>query len=127
MQSTDKGKGVIGSIIKGSFASVIIMLVGVLIFAVIVKSACLNSNVIKAVNQFIKVLSVFLACFFTVKGKNGLIKGGLIGAISSVIIYLIFALMGGEISFGFAFFVDVIFLLIVGVISGIISVNVRKV
>jgi putative membrane protein (TIGR04086 family) len=126
MQSADGKKGVIGGILKGCFASVIITLISILIFAGVVKMANLNSSVIKAVNQFIKVLSVFLACFFTVKGKGGLIKGGIVGCASAIIVYLIFSLMGGDLSFDGLFVLDLIFNLIVGAISGIIAVNVKK-
>lgn len=126
MQNTGEGKSVFGSLVKGCLASVIITLVSVLLFAIIVKVACLNSGAIKAVNQFIKVLSVFLACFFTVKGKGGIFKGGIIGAVSAVITYLVFALIGGELSFGLPFVIDIIFQLVVGAISGIIAVNVKN-
>ena len=126
MQSADGKKGLIGGVLKGCLASVIITLVSILIFAGVVKMANLNSSVIKAVNQFIKILSVFLACFFTVKGKGGLIKGGLIGCVSAIIVYLIFSLMGGGLAFDGLFVIDVIFQLIVGAISGIVTVNVKK-
>ena len=114
------------SIIKGSATAIIITLIGILVFAFIVKVAFLNSGVIKAVNQFIKVLSVFLGCFVFVRESKGFIKGGLIGGITAVIVYLIFALMGGGISFGVSFIVDLIFQVMVGAISGVISINLKK-
>ena len=120
-----KEAGFIKQIIKGLLTSVIITLIGVLIFAFIVKIAVLNGSVIKAVNQFIKILSVFLGCLVSVRRNGGLIKGALVGLLFSVIIYLIFALFGGGISFGASFFLDLFFTSIIGAISGIISVNVK--
>lgn len=114
------------SVVKGVGTAVIVTLVGVLIFAAVVKIAALNTSVIKAVNQFIKILSVFLGVSVSVRGKMGLIKGLAIGVVSTVVTYLLFTLIGGEISFGTPFFVDLLFGLIVGAISGVIVVNVRK-
>ncbi len=118
--------GFVKNIVKGVLGAVIVALVGVLIFAFIIKVACLNGGVIKSVNQFIKILAVFLGCAFSVRGKGGLIKGALIGMISMSVVYLLFALFGSKITFGAGFIIDIIFGLIVGAISGIITVNVKK-
>lgn len=118
--------GFIGGIIKGSFCAVIVTLISVLIFAFVISSAMLTDNVIKSVNQFIKILSVFLGCMFFVRGSAGLLRGALIGAISTLITYLLFSLFGSQMQFGFPFIIDLIFLLVVGGISGVIAVNVKK-
>lgn len=114
------------SIIKGVSTALIITLVGVLIFAGVVKIATLNSGVIKAVNQFIKILSVFLGCTFSLKESKGLIKGVIVGVFSTVITYLIFALVGGAVSFGLSFLLDLVMGLIVGGVSGVIAVNLKR-
>lgn len=113
-------------IFKGVAIAIIITLIGILIFAFIIKVAYFNSSVIKAVNQFIKVISIFLGCFMFIRQNKGIIKGGLIGCFSAVITYLIFAFMGGELNFGAGFILDVIFQVVIGIISGIIAVNVKK-
>lgn len=118
--------GFVKNIVKGVLGAVIVALVGVLIFAFIIKVACLNGGVIKSVNQFIKILAVFLGCAFSVRGKGGLIKGALIGMISMSVVYLLFALFGSAITFGAGFILDIIFGFIAGAISGIITVNVKK-
>lgn len=114
------------SIIKGVGVAIIATLIGVLIFAIVVKFAVLNGSVVKAVNQFIKILSVFLGCFFAIRGSFGFIKGAFIGALSTALTYLIFLIIGGEVSFGFHFTLDLIFTAIIGAICGIITVNVKK-
>lgn len=118
--------GFFSSVIKGIATAVIVTLVSVLIFAFIVKIATLNSSVIKAVNQFIKILSVFLGCFSFIRANKGLLKGCFVGVIATIITYLIFSLIGGAVSFGTPFILDLIFGLIVGGISGVIAVNVKK-
>lgn len=121
-----KEKSFTVSFIKGVFTAVISALVGVLVFALIIKMANLSSGVVKPVNQFIKVISIFLGCFFAVSGKRGYIKGGLIGIISIIIIYLLFALISGANVFSGGFIIDLLFSLAVGVLSGILAVNLKK-
>ena len=121
-----KKNGYIKQIIKGLLSSVIIALICVLTFAFIVKFAMLNSGIVKAVNQFIKILSVFLGCVFCVREKAGLIKGGFIGLFFSILIYLIFAIIGTKISFGASFFLDIVLTSLIGGVSGIIAVNMKK-
>ena len=114
------------SIVKGILFSIIISLISILIFGFIVQMSKFDSGVIKAVNQFIKIISVFLACTLSLKDRAGLISGIIIGVISTVIIYLLFALFFGSVNFGLSFFIDLIFMLIIGGISGIISVNLKR-
>ena len=115
-----------GEITKGVFTSIIVTLASVLIFAFIIKFARLESGVVKSVNQFIKVLSVFLGCSFCVRGGMGFIKGCFIGAISTALFFVIFSFFGAQVSFGFGFALELIFGALCGAISGIISVNVKR-
>ena len=121
-----KESGPIKQVIKGVLATFIVALIGVLIFAFIVKIAVLNNGVVKAVNQFIKVLSIFLGCTICIKKNFGLIKGALIGLIFTVVINLTFALIGSSVSFGVSFLIEIIFTSIVGGICGVIAVNMKK-
>lgn len=126
MDKTNSNDNFFLSIIKGIGIAIIATLIGVLLFAIVVKYAVLKASVVKSVNQFIKVLAVFLGCFFSLKGSFGFLRGLFIGVLSTVIVYLIFSWIGGEIQFGFTFIVDLIFTGVIGIISGIISVNVKK-
>lgn len=114
------------SIIKGALCAVIITLFSVLIFAFIVKFALLNNGVIKAVNQFIKIISIFLGCAFFIRGNMGLIKGAILGALTTIITYLLFSLFSGVVAFNGSFLLDVLFTAIIGAISGILAVNFKK-
>jgi len=118
--------GFLSGIIKGVLTSIIITLVGILIFAFIVKFALLDQSVIKSVNQFIKILSIFLGCVTAIRGSFGAIKGGIIGVTWALLTYLLFALFGQDVSLGLGLVLDIAFGLIVGMISGVISVNVKK-
>ena len=114
------------SVLKGTLITLIFVLAGILIFAGVVKVASLGEKVIKPVNQFIKVIAVFVGCFFSLKGSLGFLKGGLTGVLSALLIYLVFSLLGGSLNFGYPFLIDMLFCMAAGILSGIISVNVKK-
>ena len=118
-------KKFISSVIRATLLALIISLVGILVFAVLVKWTAPTETLIKTVNQFIKVLAVFIGCFFMVKGNGGLIKGALAGATSTLLIYAVFALMSGAPLFSAEMLIDVLLTAVVGGISGIVSVNLR--
>ena len=122
----NKVSGFFGDIIRGIATALIITLLGVLIFAGVVKLATLSSAVIKAVNQFIKIISVFLGCSFSLKENKGLLKGVLVGVGYTVLTYLIFALIGGGVSFGLSFLLDIALGVVVGGVAGVIAINVKK-
>ena len=125
-ENVEKG-AFFSSIIKAAALSVIVSLVGALIFALVLSFTNLDGGVIKTVNQFIKILAVFLGCFFFIKDNAGLFKGLISGAVSAFITYLIFSLVSGVgIKFGLEFFIDLAFTAVIGAISGIIAVNVKK-
>lgn len=114
------------SIFKGVGITIICNLIGVLIFGVVVQIASLDSSIVKAVNQFIKVLSLFMGCISSLKGKLGFLKGLIVGVVSNFIIHIIFSIISQAKLFTTSFLADMIFLAIIGLISGIISVNAKK-
>ncbi len=118
--------GFFSGIIKGGLTAVIITLVGVLLFAGICNFTIFNNGVIKAVNQFIKILAIFLGCSFNVRGSGGLVKGGVLALFSTIVTYSLFSLFCGTSAFNQNFLFDLIFTAIIGAISGIIIVNVKK-
>lgn len=111
-------------IIKGIFIALTVALGGILIFAGVVRVARLNESVIKAGNQFIKILAIFLGCLSGVRVNRGAIKGSLIGLGFSLLIQLIFGIMGNG-QFGVHFILDLLFSLIVGGIAGIIIITIK--
>ena len=118
--------GFVSSTLKGIFVSVAFVLAGILLFALLIGIFHFPSAAIKPVNQVIKILSVFCGAILCVRGEKGFIKGALIGFFSIALTYAVFAFMGGEGLFNVGFLLDLIFGAIVGAISGIISVNVKK-
>ena len=125
MSKNREGTGGIISVIKGAIFAVLITLVGILIFALIISISGISGSAVKAVNQFIKILSVFLGCFIFLKEDKGLLKGLFTGLLYEIIISLIFLIVGVKLTLSWCF-IDLIFLCVIGVISGIISINVKE-
>ncbi len=108
---------------KGVLLTVILNLALVLAFALIVKVSLMGVNVVKWVNQFLKIISLFVGVFFCVKESKGFIKGLVVGVFSSLITILIFALIGGENHTFLSVVLDTAFCGIVGGIIGVLAVN----
>ena len=120
----EQKKALFSSVLKGAIISVVASLIGILIFAIIVKLSGSMGTVIKTVNQFIKIISVFLGCVFSLEEKNGLIKGVLVGILYCVMLYIIFFLMGSNMFS--SILIDLLFMGVVGGILGIVAVNVKS-
>ncbi|MBE5742798.1 MAG: TIGR04086 family membrane protein [Clostridiales bacterium] len=123
MQFTERSN--FSQVLRGVVTAILITLISVLLFSLVLSLTNLNENVIKPVNQFIKLLSVFFGCFISVRGEKGFIKGGLIGLISSILTVLLFSLLSGGINW-FGVIIDIVCAFLMGAISGAISVNVRR-
>ena len=109
-------------IIKGVIISIIICLVGVLMFAYAIKLFSLSSSVIKPINQVVKVVAVTVGCLLSVRAPKGFVKGLLIGLFSVLLEYVIFGIIAKSLSFG----LNEVFGGIMGIFAGIICSNLKK-
>ena len=125
MENENKRGGFVRATLFGSGIAVISALALILIFALVISLASLPESAVKPVNQFIKVISVFFGCILAVRGGMGWIKGVLRGLLFTAVIYLVFGLIGNEFKFA-PFLIDLIFCAVAGLISGIISVSVKR-
>ena len=121
----EKNNSTIKMVVKSCIFSVFLSLFLVMIFALILKSVYLSTGVVKAINQFIKVVSIGLGVLLFIRGNRGLIKGVGSGITTIIFTHLIFLCFGTG-HFDLSFWVDQIFGLIVGGIFGILSVNLRE-
>lgn len=117
------GESFWGQLIKGTITAVAITLVSVLAFALVLSLTDLGDEVIKPVNQFIKLLAIFCGCALSVRGEKGFLKGAAIGCFSTVFSFLIFGLIGGGLNFGWGVLIDLVCGAVMGALSGAITVN----
>ena len=121
-------KGNISQVLKGCLIALCVSLVGILLFAVVLRFVSLSDTVIKIINQIIKVTSVLLGVKVCLKNNKskGLMKGSCVGAIYTIISYLVFSLLVASFNFSLSIFYDLIFSSVVGLICGVIFVNIKK-
>lgn len=119
-------KGFIKDFLKASLFSLIITLISVLILGIIIKFVDVPNNVLMPINQVIKVISLLAGCVIGFCNKEqGAIKGGLTGLVYTLISLFIFLILGISLKEGFNY-IDLIFGVVIGIITGIIAVNTGK-
>ncbi|HIY45246.1 MAG TPA: TIGR04086 family membrane protein [Candidatus Borkfalkia excrementipullorum] len=111
---------------KGIALAAVITLALVLVFALFIKLFSIGSSAIMPVNQVIKVLAIFLGCFFCLKPGKTALKGAICGLGTVIVTYFLFAIIAGEISFGWGNVLDFVFGALAGGISGAIRSLVRS-
>ena len=126
MLISSQSKSFFGQVLRGVVTAVLITLICVLVFALVLNFTSLSDEVILPVNQGIKLLAVFLGCFCALNSEGGFIKGGLIGLLSTFFTFLIFALISGGQNFGWGVLIDLVFGLLLGGISGLITARIRR-
>ena len=115
-------------IIKTVVVAILVSMILVLVFALIVKATDLNENAVTYVNVAIKVISIAVGCLigFRRGGKMGWLKGLICGVLYVVTSFLVFSFISGNLSLKNVTWLDFVTGAVVGVLSGILAVNVKK-
>lgn len=108
---------------KGTIVSLCIVMVAILLFAFVVKWAGLDSGVINAVNQIIKIVAIFFGVYACMKKSTEkyLYKGIAVGALYQVLAFLLFSILNGSFSIGVSIVWDILLAGVIGLISSIIA------
>lgn len=116
------------SVLKTSLVGVVVSILLVLLFAFVLKFVDLNSGTISLVDQIIKVLSVFIAVVMLNKANDEglLLKGILVGAVYSIITFIVFSILNGGFNVGLGVLTDIVFSALVGGVSAILLNIVKK-
>ena len=110
---------------KGVCVAAVVTLAAVLVFALLIKLFSIGSSVIMPVNQLIKMAAIFTCCFVCLRPGRALAKGAICGVAVILATYFLFAIVAGEISFGWKNVLDWLFGGVVGAISGIVCAAVK--
>lgn len=110
------------TILKGAVYALIVSLLGILLFAFIIKLTSLSDGLIKPINQVIKVMSILLGCFFAFRKnrEKTLLNGLFIGIVYTILAFLLFSALNGSFNFSKTIFVDILFGGVVGIISSVV-------
>ena len=113
--------------IIGGFASVIVAIALILVFALIIRYVGISNNWIKPINISIKIISICVGVFIATKdGQHGLKKGVIVGIIFILLASIIFSILTKSFMFDLSLLADLGLGVVCGAISGVISVNLRK-
>ena len=123
-----KDRSFLLAIIKGSLIALCISLVGILIFAFILKFASISDKAIRPINQIIKGVSVLIGVFVAMRkvDKMGLVGGLLIGLVYTILAFVVFSILDGNFEFNLTLLNDLLFGGIMGAICVIIVGNVKR-
>ena len=113
-------------VLKGVLIGVSICLAGVLVFAFVLKFTSLSQFWIKTVNQIIKLIAVTVACITSVRGNRGFLKGAVVGFGVVFVTFFLFGLISGGLSFGWGTLLEAVYGILIGLIGGILAVNLKK-
>lgn len=126
MNKLNIGKRDILDIILGTLYSVLLAVGLILLFAVIFKFTNMSEGAIEPVKIAIKTIAILAGCLLGIrKSSKGAIKGLIIGALFMGITYLIFSLIAGNFTDNNLTIFDAILMLAEGLISGILTVNIK--
>ncbi len=116
------------TILKCCLIGIVTTLVGIVVFAIVLKFTNLNSTGITWVNDIIKGISLFFVVFcLKKKGVEKLpVKSAISGLIYALLSFVIFSILNGGMTFSLAILYDIIFAVIVAVIASIILNLVRR-
>lgn len=110
------------SISKGVLCAVVVTLLFILGFALLVQLTGISNNVIAPVMQVVKVIGIFVAVAIAIKPakSKGWLYGALVGLLYMVLTFLIFAMIDGKFTVGISSLSDLLFQVLVGMVSAVI-------
>lgn len=117
----------IKKILIGSGISIIITIIGLIIFAALLTYTSINESTIPTVTTIITIISILIGSsisMLTLK-KNGIINGILIGIIYIGLIYILSSLIEGNFALNIQAIIMIAGAVIAGAVGGIIGVNRR--
>ena len=122
---TGYGNGIF-TVVKATVLALAVSLLGVVIFAVLLRTGVCGEKGVYTINQVIKGVSIALGVFTFVSGEKGWIKGGGVALLFTALSYLAFSAIGGDFTLGWMIVLEALTAFFVGVISGILAVNLKK-
>ena len=115
----------IKKVIKGSAFSIIITLIGLLVYSIILSYTSVSESTIPTIVIIITAISILIGSTISTSNikKNGIINGMLVGLIYIAIIYLLSSIVTGNFLLNITSIIMIITSVLTGALRGIIGVN----
>lgn len=118
----------IKKLLLGSVISIVITLIGLLIYSCLLTYTGIFENTIPTVTIIISAVSILIGSLIAMSKtkKNGIINGALVAIIYFLVIYLLSSIIERNFSLNFRSIIMITLCIITGAIGGIIGVNKDK-
>jgi putative membrane protein, TIGR04086 family len=115
----------IKKVIKGSAFSIIITLIGLLVYSIILSYTSVSESTIPTIVIIITAISILIGSTISTSNikKNGIINGMFVGLIYIAIIYLLSSIVTGNFLLNITSIIMIITSVLTGALGGIIGVN----
>lgn len=115
----------IKKVIKGSAFSIIITLIGLLVYSIILSYTSASESTIPTIVIIITAISILIGSTISTSNikKNGIINGMFVGLIYIAIIYLLSSIVTGNFLLNITSIIMIITSVLTGALGGIIGVN----
>lgn len=112
---------------KGVLLALISTIILLIIFSAILTYTGIPESLSSTAIIILSAISILIASQITARKikKNGILNGGLIGAIYIIIIYLISSIISGNFALGLKAVIMIVASIIAGMLGGIIGVNMK--
>ncbi|ENK1243052.1 TIGR04086 family membrane protein [Clostridium sporogenes] len=113
-------------IVQGILRAVILTVIMLLLFAVVLTFTDVSEKISSIIYLLITILSIMYGTIYSVRkiNKKGWLIGLVISIIYMVIIYIISIVSGNTLTFGTDRFIRILLALILGMLSGMLGINI---
>ena len=120
--------GAAAALAKGLIAAVLVTLLGMLLMAAAVIFIGMGDGAIRILNQFLKIIAVFLGTFLAVGrgGERGLVTGAGLGALYAAAGYVLYICLGENPFDIVALMGEMTICAAAGAVTGVICANMKK-
>lgn len=124
-ENISKNGNNIKKVIKGSAFSIIITLIGLLVYSIILSYTSVSESTIPTIVIIITAISILIGSTISTSNikKNGIINGMFVGLIYIAIIYLLSSIVTGNFLLNITSIIMIITSVLTGALGGIIGVN----
>ena len=116
------------SVIKCCLVGLVATLVGVVVFALVLKFTDLSSSNISYVNNAIKAVSIFvmIICIKKANSEKLMLKSIFGGVVYAVLSFVIFSILNGKFVFNMSILFDLLFAVVVSIICFVIISLIKR-
>ena len=110
------------NILKCCLVAIVVTLVGIILFAVVLKFVDVSSTMISYINDIIKAIALFvmILCIKRSNGDRLMIKAIIGGVVYAVLSFIIFSILNGGFVFNMSVVYDLLFVVAVSIIATVI-------